>query len=142
MSSKKWFSVKGVFLHEPQAKNMKQWYEERIILLKAKGRKTALRRAQNEAQSYCKGLDGTQLVKITEVFLLYLEPGDKAEVFSSKTISRLEPEEFLETFYPTTPENCETIGEEHSWHNIDNKKSGCYNCLMVRKGKLWEVGND
>lgn len=140
MSKKKWFTAKGIFLHEPWAKNMKQWYEERIVLLKAKKKKEALKLANKEAKKYIKNLDGAQFIEITEVWsILDEEIGNKSEIFSSKSISLLEPNEYLEKFYPTTPEDCEANGEKHSWHNFDNKKSACYNCLVKRKGRLWET---
>ncbi len=39
MKEEKWFTAKGIFLHKSQLKNQKQWYEERIVLLKANGEK-------------------------------------------------------------------------------------------------------
>jgi hypothetical protein len=35
--------------------------------------------------------------------------------------------------------NCEEMGEEHDWYNIDNETSGCYHCQEERNGKLWNV---
>ena len=35
-------------------------------------------------------------------------------------------------------EDCEKLGAEHVWYNIDGKNSGCYHCKIVRPGKLWE----
>jgi len=143
MSENKWFTAKGIFLHKAQIKNQKQWYEERIILLKAKGEKEALKIANKEAKDYIKDLDGSKFIKITELYILYEENiGNKSEIFSSKTISLLEPDDYLETFYPNTPEDCEANGEKHSWHNLDNKNSACYNCLVERKGRLWETENE
>ena len=145
MSKKEWFSAKGIFLHEPWAwaRNMKQWYEERIVLLKAKSEKEAWKRAKKEAKEYVKDLDGTHFIEITEVCTLYEDKiGDKIEVFSTKNISLLQPDEYLETFYPTTPKDCEANGEQHSWHNLDNKYSACYNCLVKRKGQLWKTKDE
>lgn len=148
MSKKKWFSAKGIFLHAPRVKNMKQWYEERIVLLRAKSEKEAWKRAKKEAKEYVKDLDETHFIEITEVCdigsLNFYENkiDDKTELFSSKNISLLEPNEYLETFYPTTPKDCEANGEQHSWHNLDNKYSTCYNCLVKRKGQLWKTENE
>ena len=143
MSENKWFTAKCIFLHNAQIKNQKQSYEERIVLLKAKTEKEALKQANKEAKDYIKDLDDTKFIEITNVYALYEEEiGDKCEIFSSKTISLLEPPNFLEAFYPNTPEDCEPTGEELSWHNLDNKNSACYNCLVKRKGRLWEAENE
>ncbi len=140
MSEKKWFTAKEIFLQRSKNGNIKQWYEERIVLLKAKSKKQALKLAKKEAKDYAKDSEVTKLIEITDVFALYDEKiGDKCEVFSSKNISLLEPPDYLETFYPNTLEDCETIGEKHSWHNSDGKYSACYNCLVKRKGRLWET---
>ena len=143
MSKNKWFTAKGIFLHKPKIKNQKQSFEERIVLLKAKDKNDALKRANKEAKEYIKDLDGTKFIEITDVYELYEENiGDKCEIFSSKTISLLEPNNYLETFYPNTQEDCEATGEEHSWRNLDNENSACYNCLVIRKGRLWETQNE
>lgn len=143
MNKKKWFSAKGIFLHETWVENMKQWYEERIVLLKARNEKQAWKRAKKEAKEYCKDLDGTHFIEITDVWSLFEDKiKDKVEVFSTKNISLLEPKEYLETFYPSTPEDCETNGEKHSWYNSDGKYSACYNCLVKRKGQLWKTENE
>lgn len=62
-----------------------------------------------------------------------------AKFFQAKHISLLKPQDYLETYYPNTPEDCEVIGEKHSWHNLDGKNSACYNCLVKRRGHLWET---
>ncbi len=130
-------------MHKPQIKNQKQWYEERIVLLKAKDESDALKCANKEAKEYIKDLDGTKFIEITDVYELYEENiDDKCEMFSSKTINFLEPNAYLETFYPNTPKDCEAIGEKHSWHNFGNENSACYNCLVIRKGRLWETENE
>ena len=140
MGEKIWFTAKGIFLHEPKLLNTKQWYEERIILIKAKSEKEALKLAEKEAKNYAKDLESTKLIEITDVFALYEEEiSDKCEVFSSKTISNLKPQDYLKAFYPNTTEDCEAIGENHSWHNFNGEYSACYNCLVKRKGKLWET---
>lgn len=139
MSKKHWFTAKGIYLHKSQIPNQKRWYEERIILLKAESEKKALKSANKEAKDYVKDLDETEFISITEVYQLYEKLSDKCEVFSSKTISDLESTEYLENFYPDSPDDCEANGEQHSWHNLDGENSACYNCLVKRKGKLWET---
>src|SRR5688500_5024529 len=115
MSEENWFTAKGIFFHKPQTENQNQWYEERILLLKVKSEKEALKRAKKEAKEYAKNLDGTQFLEITDIWeinSLTDEIGDKAEIFSSKMISLLKPDDYLEQFYPTTPEDCEPNGEK------------------------------
>ncbi len=143
MSENNWFTAKGIFLHEPELSNTNQWYEERIILLKAKNETRALEIANAEAKDYVKELEGTKFIEIIDVYSLYDEEiSDKCEVFSSKTISHLKPQDYLKAFYPNTTEDCEAIGENHSWHNLDGENSACYNCLVKRKGRLWETDNE
>ena len=35
-------------------------------------------------------------------------------------------------------EDCELVGGEHHWYNVDGESSGCYHCKIVRAGRLWE----
>ena len=34
--------------------------------------------------------------------------------------------------------NCESVGGNHEWYNIDNQYSGCNHCEVTQKGKLWK----
>jgi hypothetical protein len=34
--------------------------------------------------------------------------------------------------------NCESVGAEHIWYNIDDTISGCYYCKVERQGQLWK----
>jgi hypothetical protein len=34
--------------------------------------------------------------------------------------------------------DCELVGGEHEWYNIDGLTSGCYHCLVERQGQLWK----
>jgi|GEM_PF-2795148 len=56
-----------------------------------------------------------------------------------KTGATIEPHQFLDQYwYASRIESCDTFGFQHVWHNIDNLTSGCYNCKVVREGRLWE----
>jgi hypothetical protein len=33
--------------------------------------------------------------------------------------------------------DCEAVGAQHHWYNIDHEASGCYHCEVVRPGQLW-----
>ncbi len=35
--------------------------------------------------------------------------------------------------------NCEDMGADHDWYNVDNETSGCYHCREVRRGQLWKT---
>lgn len=35
--------------------------------------------------------------------------------------------------------DCELVGGQHEWYNIDNESSGCYHCETVKPGRLWET---
>ena len=38
--------------------------------------------------------------------------------------------------------DCEAVGAEHFWYNIDDKSSGCYYCKQIRSGRHWEPHTD
>jgi len=38
-------------------------------------------------------------------------------------------------------ENCEAVSADHWWYNIDDEHSGCYNCEMIKPGRLWQSRN-
>lgn len=35
--------------------------------------------------------------------------------------------------------DCESKGGNHEWYNLDGATSGCYHCVVVRVGQLWQV---
>ncbi len=141
---KKWFSAKQIFLHEPNIKKIKPWYEERIILIKADNDDEAISKAIEDGNEYCKSdIETCSFLGLVDDFELYeSEIEDRVEVYSKKVISSLDCNNFLSHFYPDSPNDCEKDGEEHFWHNKDGKKSACYNCQIEREGKLWEGQNE
>ena len=36
--------------------------------------------------------------------------------------------------------DCEAVGGDHHWYNIDGKCSACYYCRVVQRGQLWRGG--
>lgn len=137
MGKKVWHTAKGVFRHEPSAENMKPWYEERIVLFKADSEEDAIKQAKQEAKKYSKKNE-CELIEIIEAYEVddnKLSEG--GELFSSKNISTLEPGQYIDRFYPEAPEDCEAIGDKHSWHDLDGENSACYNCHTIQSGKLW-----
>ena len=140
MSKESWYSAKCIFLHAETESGHRQMYEERIILLKAPDFDEAIGRAENEAESYGRESDGCKYLGYADVFLLYDERiGDKTEIYSSLRRSSLGPKPYLEQFYPVEPDDCEAVGETHKWYNLDNVRSACYHCKIVRDGQLWII---
>nr|WP_294860526.1 hypothetical protein [uncultured Fluviicola sp.] len=34
--------------------------------------------------------------------------------------------------------DCEEVLAEHKWYNMDNERSGCYYCKIIKEGNLWK----
>lgn len=108
-----------------------------MVLLKADSEEDAIKQAAQEGRKYSKAAE-CQFVEIVEAYEVDDNKlAEGTELFSSRNISTLEPQEYLDRFYPEAPEDCEAIGDKHSWHNLDGEHSACYNCHVVRSGKLW-----
>lgn len=140
MSNEPWYGAQCIFLHAKTKHGTKQMYEERIILLKADSFDDAIEWAEEEAKEYCRDLDGCKYVGYINVFHIYdAKIDDGTEIFSSMQRSDLMPKEYLDQHYPEGPEDCDAVGETHRWHKLDNKRSTCYHCKVVREGQLWKV---
>ena len=37
--------------------------------------------------------------------------------------------------------DCEKVGGQHHWYNLDGKSSGCYHCKVIKEGKFWNETN-
>ena len=94
--------------------------------------------AENDAQKYECLLDGCAFTEFVEVFRLFDEPGNGAEVFSTMEQSDLEPREYVERRYPSKPADCEAEGREHRYYNKGHGYSACYHCSVVNPGELWK----
>jgi hypothetical protein len=35
--------------------------------------------------------------------------------------------------------DCEAVGDEHEWYNVDDVSSGCYHCVVMKPGRLWDT---
>jgi Domain of unknown function (DUF4288) len=131
-----WFAAKCVFRHrgfDPA----RQVYEERIILIRAKSLDAALKKAEKEAGEYSQQLEKCEYLGYVDVFELFDENiGNKTEIYSSMQTSDLEPEEYLDHFYPEVSENCEAHGQIHRWYKKDELVMGCYHCKTVRKAGM------
>jgi len=139
MNLKGLYSAQCIFLHADKVHGLKQMYEERIVLLRAESMDEAIERAEKEAEEYCKEVSGCSYTGYVNVFALYDdEIGEGSEIFSSMQNSQLAPREYLDLHYPDVPENCEAVGERHRWHNLDDQRSACYHCKVIREGQLWK----
>jgi hypothetical protein len=38
--------------------------------------------------------------------------------------------------------DCEAVGANHVWYNVDDTFSNCYHCRVEREGKLWLETSD
>jgi hypothetical protein len=136
MRNESWYSAKCIFLHSDTAHGPKQMYEERVVLLRADS--VAIERAEREAEEYCRDLNGCKYLGYVNVFDIHDgKPDDGAEIFSSMQMSNLKPKEYLDLRHPNDPDDCEAIGETHRWHNLDDNRSACYHCKVIRDGQLW-----
>ena len=136
MNRESWYSAQCIFLHDDRADGPKQMYEERIVLLRAENLDAAIDRAEKEAERYCSDLSGCRYVGYINVFAIDDdEIGNGSEIFSNLQRSDLAPKEYLDLHYPDTLENCEAVGESHRWHNLDDERSACYHCKVIRAGQ-------
>lgn len=99
-TQRQWYAVRSVIrLSETDGGDSRR-YEERITLLRTGSFEEAVERAEAEAIEYT--ADGGQyLIEFGQVFHLFDEPGDGAEVFSLIRDSALEPDEYVTTFFDT-----------------------------------------
>lgn len=104
-----WFGVRLLFRvgYEGGPESV---YEERITLWRADSHEQAIELAEREAREYSQADDqypDVEYLRLAQAFRTYIpdrpiEPGD--EVFSLMRVSRLEPDEYLTTFFDTGTE--------------------------------------
>ena len=137
-----WFSAIGLFRHTTKDRNVVPQYEERVVLVRAKNEAMSEKLILREFKEYVK-TDGIEFLNRYVIDELYDAPGRKVvEVAHHMRLSKLPPSQYISQFWLSLrPKSCDQNGWTHAWHNIDNKKSGCYNCQTVRKGQLWKRGN-
>jgi hypothetical protein len=73
-------------------------YEERITLWRASGSDEAMEKALAEAESYAEQNKGFERVDYIDMYELYDEPGEGAEVWSTMRDSWLAPSDYLKLF--------------------------------------------
>jgi hypothetical protein len=96
-----WYGVKTVYMHEGLAeKPAHQVYEERVVVMRARGQREAIRRAEREARAYCSKLKNTRylgylMLYVTSETQIY----DGTEVFSLMRESPLNAAGFLNRYF-------------------------------------------
>jgi hypothetical protein len=64
---------------------------------------------------------------------------DTGHPFCLRTwIRSLLPSFLLKLGIASKGEDCEELGGNHRWYNIDGQNSGCYHCKVVRSEQLWD----
>lgn len=139
-----WFSMTAVFLWKEDAGKIAR-YEKRVTICAAEAREAAEAALLKEAKEYAVGnirfqriyqieeIDRPSLREVVEVaheLIIAFQPD------SGTPISR---SEFRRQFWETDRlEDCESLGFRHAWHKVGSNRSGCYNCRVTRRGRLWE----
>ncbi len=80
-------------------------YEERVTLWQATSLEEAIALAEAEALEYADEDD--DYLDLAQAFKLFDDPSSGAEVFSLMRSSRLDPDEYLDTFFDTGDERAQ-----------------------------------
>ena len=103
MSDVNWFAARCVyrfdFISEEDARPA---FEERVVLLQAESFEQAVERAEREAKEYSSG--GPEFTGLVQVFHLFEQPGDGAEVFSLIRPSRLSASDYIDRYFDSGEE--------------------------------------
>ena len=100
-----WYGAKCIFLHTATESCQRQVYEERVILVRANDFDEAIRRAEQEAETYardCGSCTYTGFIDVFHIYDGYL--GDGTEVYSLMRTSDCGTDEYLTRFYDTEAE--------------------------------------
>jgi hypothetical protein len=110
--SEPWFGAKCIFLHTRTQRAAEQFYEERVILVRANSFDEAIQKAEEEAKNYCQDLEGCSYTGYVNVFHIYDEQmGDGSEIYSLMRSSDLGIEEYLDHFFATGAERSQIYRE-------------------------------
>lgn len=140
-----WYSMTSIYHWERDGDTLPR-YERRVTLCSAADEESATEALLREAKEYP---DSERVVFLGDYRIEELDepPSEKPiEVAHELTIgvdltsgSTIEPNQFMDQYRCASRiESCDTFGFHHVWHNIDNQTSGCYNCKVVREGRMWE----
>ena len=133
MKSKTWYSAKSVFLHADKESGPRQLFEERVIVIRARKLRKAMKLALREATSYARDMPGCEFTGYLNICRLFDKPQHIAEIYSAMHQSDLTADAYLDAHYPPEPSSCEESGREHRFYNRGHGYSACYHCAFVRE---------
>jgi hypothetical protein len=139
-----WWSAIGLFRHTYGNGRKIPQYEERVVVVAAVNRENAESKVLRAFGEYAANNEGIEFLGEYEIQEILDELGDKVvEVATTMRISQMAVETYVEQYWSDLrPASCDNVGWTHVWYNRDEKTSGCYNCLEVHDGRLWERGDD
>ena len=101
MNDEVWYAARCVFRYDALSdEEPGPVFEERVTLHRAGSFEEAFEKAESAAREYEKE-GGPEFVDCTDVYHLFDEPADGAEVFSLLRIADMEPGEYLRRFFQT-----------------------------------------
>ena len=144
-----WYSMTAIYHWERIGDTLPK-YERRTTICSAAGEVAATEALLREAKEYP---TDEHIVFLDDYCIEEIDEPPSAEpiqVAHELTIgvdptsgATIEPDQFLEQYWCVSRiESCDAFGFQHFWHNIDNLTSGCYNCKIVREGRLWEQSSE
>lgn len=139
-----WYTMTAIYLWNEEENSIRK-YERRTTICKASDKEDATERLLRESKDYpIDGIEflgeyciqeiddpmGDEPVEVAHEMSLGMDP------ITGQTIT---PDEFLRTKWGCARiEDCEIFGIKHSWYNYDGERSSCYNCRVIRVGRLWQ----
>lgn len=94
-----WFAVRLLFVR-PASSGLAQRYVERITVWQCPDASAAMRRAGEDASTYARASGCDAVPGFAQSYELYDPPGHGCEVFSLMRMSALEPDAYVERFFP------------------------------------------
>lgn len=136
----KWYGAIGLFRHVSSNPDRITMYEERVVIVSAKGEAEAIAKILNDFKQYGSGEDGCEFLDQYEIRETYDPPGSEVtDVACNTRITNIAPEEYIKKYWgDLRPASCGDAGWRHVWYNAGHGKSSCYNCQETRDGQLWK----
>ena len=105
MTEEPWYGVRCLFEHpDEDPASGEHWYEERVTLWRAASMEEALALADAEAQEYAEDNECEDTGLVQAFHIAGPGVGNGVEVFSLIRGSRLESDDYLDTFFDTGTE--------------------------------------
>lgn len=110
-----WYAVRTVYEHTDLRSGHDRLYEERIILVRAADGNDAIAKAEEEAASYERDLDGVEFLEFAQTYgPLDGEPGEGVEIFSLMRRSRMAPDPYVTRFFDSGRECIRNFADDPS----------------------------